>query len=314
MEPVKTRTVRYISPTSYRKFWEDRTGYYLHYLAEKRPPREPQTVPMAIGSAFDARIKGHLYKELVKGDDPSMTFESLYKSQVEVQNQTPQLFADSQKCFDDYIKSGALADLLLEMGGSISTPKFETQLESQVSANIEGGMVSVPILGKPDTHFINRVNTKVILDYKVNGYYSNSGAYVKKGYAKKFPGGGSHKDSVVVEKLGVRVNTAFTLHEVDIDWGNQLTMYGWLAGVEVGEPFVVIIHQLAWKGGELTVGKHAYIVPSNIQWEIFKRCQTMWNAIQMNWIFDELPHATSIARCDMLDKVGDQVGTTNRAW
>ena len=55
------RMPEYLSPTSLNVWKRDQEQFYLQYLAEKRPPREPQTQPMAVGAAFDAYVKSYLY-------------------------------------------------------------------------------------------------------------------------------------------------------------------------------------------------------------------------------------------------------------
>jgi len=320
MEAKKICKLRYISPTSMKAWEDDRTEFYLRYLSEKSPPRQPQTLPMAIGSGFDARIKAYLYAELVGKGDPKFELSTLFNSQVAVEHQD-QIWKDSEVCFEAYKSSGALADLVLELGGSLTDPRFETDLEAQVTAVVEGGMASVPFLGKPDVHFLNNMGMRVVLDFKVNGFYSGSGGQTKPGFVKRWPQGDSHKKCVVREVGGIRVNNGLNLDEVDADWARQLCVYGWLAGAEVGGPFVPVIHQLVWKpcglsesqtGRRLEVAKHACLLTPKYQWDLFGKAVKMWTAIQNDWIWDDLPLEASRGRGRALDKTGDQYEYTPR--
>jgi len=58
------RIPAYLSPSALGVFEKDREQYYLKYLADNRPPRMPQTEPMAVGSAFDAFVKSYLHHSL----------------------------------------------------------------------------------------------------------------------------------------------------------------------------------------------------------------------------------------------------------
>ena len=45
-------------------FEKDHDEFYLKYLSENRPGRLPQTLPMSVGSAFDARVKSSLHEAI----------------------------------------------------------------------------------------------------------------------------------------------------------------------------------------------------------------------------------------------------------
>ena len=82
------RMPKYLSPTSLSVWKRDKEQYYLQYLAEKRPPHEPQTQPMSVGSAFDAYIKSHLYNKLLPGGPLADQFDfmKIFTGQVENHN------------------------------------------------------------------------------------------------------------------------------------------------------------------------------------------------------------------------------------
>lgn len=54
----------YISPTALKLYRDNRDEYYLRYLADTKSPRDGQTQPMSIGSAFDAYVKSDIHTKL----------------------------------------------------------------------------------------------------------------------------------------------------------------------------------------------------------------------------------------------------------
>ena len=81
------RRPRYLSPTAISLWSKSREDYYIQYMADNRPPRDPQTMPMSIGSAFDAFAKNFLHQALFGvGNDPRFDLETLFQAQVEPQN------------------------------------------------------------------------------------------------------------------------------------------------------------------------------------------------------------------------------------
>ena len=310
------RTPKYLSPTSLSKFYGDRTAFYLDYLAENRVPRMPQTKPMSIGSAFDAYVKAYLHSKLYgKGYDPAFEFDALFESQVEAHNRD-WAREHGKYVFTSYILSGALADLMLELGRAFDAPRFEFTVEHRVGHSAVAG--GVPILGKPDVFFRTEDGTPVIVDWKVNGYCSRSATSPKPGYimirdgwgadvAKESRGcGQAHKDCVLGSHEGLSYNTAGCLSMVDRTWAAQCTMYGWSLGAAHGEDILAGIDQLVSKprASELPlvrVARHRTLVSKAWQDELLERIVWAWKCIESGYIFDELTRAESDDRCGILD-------------
>ncbi|KKK99128.1 hypothetical protein LCGC14_2635890, partial [marine sediment metagenome] len=81
------RIPEYLSPTSISLWQKDEELFYQRYLSENRLPREPQTQPMSIGSAFDAFCKSYLHEALFgKGADPCYSRGYLFEEQVQEHN------------------------------------------------------------------------------------------------------------------------------------------------------------------------------------------------------------------------------------
>ena len=305
------RSPEYLSPTSISKWRKDRQEFYLSYLADNRPPRIPQNQPMSIGAAFDAYIKSYLHQRLFGQGDPKFEFTTLFENQVEPQNR------DWAKVHGGYVfaiykKSGALANLMLELADADGPPRFEFRIEGKIahSACVDG----IPLLGIPDISFYNKQQTFFEYDWKVNGYCSEKTTSPKKGYVRLFEADGknkgAHKDTHLMEVDGILINIAHTLEQVDIDWANQLCIYSWIAGAKVGSKFTIGIDQIVAKGNPgsdfpiLRIACHRNRISADYQSLLHDEIADIWTRIQggPSKIFDDLTPEESIARCQVLDR------------
>jgi len=226
----------YLSPSSLACWDKDREEFYIRYLAESRPPRMPQTQAMAVGSAFDAFVKGWIC-EFLGGENK---WEMIFESSVEPQNRDIAI-VDGRIVFDAYRELGLLADLVIMLDMSFTEPRVEMILRESVSGEIGG----VPILGKPDLMLSVETSDGVIpvvLDWKVNGFYSS--ASPKRGYYCMRPSGSMHKDCVPMLVNGIFINVAEGFETIDSSWADQLATYLWLDGEVVGTRALCVVHQI----------------------------------------------------------------------
>ena len=303
------RTPKYLSPTSISRWQSDRQEFYLSYLADHRPPRIPQNQPMSIGAGFDAFVKSYLHTRLFGlGNDPRFEFTTLFEEQVEPQNRDWAL-KHGAHVFAQYRETGALANLILELADADGDPQFEFTLEGRVAHSACVG--GIPLLGKPDLKFVNKSGAFFVDDWKVNGYCSPKTTSPKKGYVRIFNDGGSqggpHKDAHLMEVDGVLINIAHTLEQIDIGWANQLTIYSWLLGAEIGSKFIVGIDQIVAKGSGsdfpiLRIACHRCRVSSEYQNLLHHEIAQIWTRIQQGprYIFDGTPDESE-ERCKVLD-------------
>jgi len=300
------REIKYLSPTSIDRWTKDRDAFYLAYLADNRPPRFPQTQPMAIGSAFDAYVKSYLYYNLI-GDTKGtpFDFQNLFDTQVEEHNREWAM-THGGYVFSEYRGSGALADLVLMLKDSVTEPRFETTLE----ATVEG----IPFLGKPDIFFNCLSDVDAVHDWKVNGYCSKGTTSPKKGYVALYESDGyklgPHKDVQLVHEGGVYANIAHTLEQVDIGWAKQLAIYSWLLGAPVGSKFLVMIDQIVAKDSGhdfpiLRTATHRCFISKAYQYDLMNQCKDIWTRChsQDRIFYPDCcdSRAESVARCEILD-------------
>lgn len=296
------RRPNYLSPTSINLFFENQEDYYLKYLADVRPPRDPQTQPMSIGSAFDAFVKSNLYTSLFgKNSNPKYECRALFEEQVEEQHRG-WAWNHAMYAFRCYKDCGAYTDLLQELERSVGQPRFEFDIEGLVGSDLG----TVNFFGKPDVHYINREGHSVILDWKVNGYCSKYPTSPKKGYLKLRPQNKAHKDANPISYQGLHVNGKYFLEDIDKVWATQLAIYGWLLGEDIGSQFVVGLDQLACSPGadelpDIRIAEHRLRIGENFQKELFERALHVWEVINSDHIFRDLSIEESYKRCMALD-------------
>jgi len=302
------RQIKYLSPTSLSLWDSDRTEFYLRYCADNRPPRTPQTRPMAIGAAFDAFVKNYLVGALGAGDDEQFSIEKIFEAQVEPQNRDWGL-EHGERLFNEYRRLGAVSDLMLEMsnsgaisGGATDAVRFEFTVENRIGHSVYAD--GIPILGKPDCH-IRLADASLVIDWKVNGYCGSKPTSPKKGYVKERPSGKQHRDCQTMVINGITTNIGLTLDQVDEAFATQLCMYMWVLGEPIPTKALVGIEQLACAGLETSVGlrvaSHRCRISDNFQLSLLSRLVAAWDKIQQGWIFTDLSFADNVARCEMLD-------------
>lgn len=307
------RKLEYLSPTSISVFLKSEDEFYLNYLCENRPPRDPQTLPMSIGSSFDAYVKSYLYENLFgKGHDPKFEFNTLFESQVEIQNRDWAKI-HGQQAFKCYKASGALADLMLELQSAVGTPRFELEVRGSVNGYREGmkkDLAGITLLGKPDAMYINKNGYHVILDWKVNGWLSKRTVSPTPGYIKIRESNGikkdHHKDCELVNFNGNIINKNY-LEKYEDNWARQLAIYSWLVGVEVGSECIVAIDQLACSPSGfdfpyIKIAEHRSRISSNYQWQVFEVACDIWDRYHSEHYFKNLSKEESIKRCQWLDE------------
>lgn len=307
------RMPKYLSPTSLKIFYDSREKYYLQYLADNRPLRDPQTEPMAVGSAFDAFVKNFLVQKLNGSVDPAFEFDTIFTAQVEEHNRDAALKAGRQ-VFEFYQKCGALADILLDLEGAVGRPRFETAIEGYVSS-VSIALGDIPLLGKPDIYFITKKGARVIFDWKVNGYYSRHPQSPKPGYCRIRSlckeNGKQHPKAMVLDHNGVKIAASHPLCTVEKDWAAQLAIYAWLLGEDIGSRFIVAIDQIVCNWDvtfdvrSFKVAQHRSVVTEQFQRDLFEKAHKAWFAIQSGHIFYEIPREESDAKCLLLDTMAN---------
>lgn len=317
------RLPTYLSYSSLSLSESDPPEFYLKYLADNRPARQPQTGPMCVGSSFDAYVKSALHEALYgSGVDPVYELQTLFEDQVEPHNRDF-AFAAGKHCFEAYQAAGAYDELLTLLMQSIEDPRFECKLTGQI-----GG---APFLGKPDCRFVldfgyGRIS--IVLDWKVKGYCGKSATSPTKGYAlcrdgfeAKKPSQShkkSHKMYMPFDFRGMEINRDY-MESCATDYADQCSLYGWLLGEPIGsEESIVWIDELVSKPtGDPMKGQYPLMRVSNFrsrvkpsyQQELVQRVTKCWESITSGHIFTDMTREESDAHIALLDQVAVGLAT-----
>lgn len=293
------RELKHLSYSGFTLFESDPETFYRRYLAENRPPREPQNHYMAVGSAFDAYVKADLHHRFVNDNDPKYKADSLFEQQVESHNRD-RARADGLEVYNWYKKVGAYADLCEDMRGCVD-PRFEAELTGEVMVSWVDG--TVMLLGKPDVMFISRSGARVIHDFKVQGFYSKAPKSPSPGFIRMFPGRTIHKNAVVVKHKGHDINGNAPLHLHCPDWAEQLSIYAWVLGEPVGSDYVLSIDQICCNSQQKTirVAKHSALCNDPWQRELFNRIHRCWYACKNGHVFLNLPYEENLAKIETIN-------------
>lgn len=314
------RLPKYLSPSSLKTFEKDRSEFYIKYLADNRPDRLPQTEPMSVGSAFDAYVKSYLHYALFGnyGADNAYERDSIFESQVEP-NRRDFARVAGEHVFQCYNKSGALADMMFALQRNAGPPRFEFSIEGFIDAKIG----HIPLLGKPDIYFINDQGARVIWDWKVNGYCGKAGTSPAKGYvkcrdawssleAKASRGNGDqHKDCILIDHLGIKMNGAQFMEDCNAEWAAQLAIYSWLLGEEIGSEQVIVgIDQIVSNGKRdandkpyLRIAHHRTRISASFQYALRDRLNLAWRCITSGHLFSEVSREESDMKIKRLEEI-----------
>jgi hypothetical protein len=272
-------------------------------------PKMPQENYMAVGSAFDAYVKSHLFQCVYGlGADPAFEFETIFESQVEPQNRDWGR-EHGKYIFDCYERCGVLNELLTMFATAEKAPRFEFTVSQEIG--------TVPLLGKPDLQLVAKGGVHVILDFKVKGYCSKSATSPSKDYLfcrdafdttihKQTRGGdGPHKNFLPYNHKGMTIHAGYMEYS-NREYADQLALYSWLLGENVGDEQVVVgIDEIVAKPSEpyplLRVAQHRSRVSAAHQHALLERFQAAWRAIQSGYIFTNMTRAESDEQCELLN-------------
>lgn len=327
------RKRKYLSPSQILKWEKEPEQYYVQYLAETKVARSPQTMPMAVGSAFDAYVKASLQRRFNLPFEafPFESEEAALERNIENAIMRPEAAQIGQRLLQAYKDSGAYGLLCEEAldGNDVN------QIRMEVDGTVE--LWGIPFVYKPDFQFISSMKTisgrplPGIIDWKVNGYCSRSNVSPRGGFISVRDGWkgaphsrgnfAPHKNANVV-KIGSRLeinrnDDFYRPSGACDDWCIQLTIYALGAcknmGIEPGDsPLYVGIDQLACKTIQVDgaseperlprVAIHRWFVTPHIIATLQERVERMWETINSDHVFRWLSKDDSMRRCDELEK------------
>lgn len=271
------RFPKYLSHSSISLFKRDRREFYKQYMCDYRTVRTGQNRAMSIGSAFDALVKSNLSKDLGINEFHS---RQLFEKQVD-EIHWDWAWENGNWIFNKYKELGAYINLL----GLLEKSVIEPKMEFSITKVIEG----VPLKGLPDLMFL--LDLPVIIDFKVNGYCSQTGVKPKQTYVQIYPSRVRTKIPMIIEYKGIKINRSDYFELVNKIWAQQNIIYSWLMGESVGSEFVIGIEQLAFVPGEiwpeLSIATHRGIPSKKYQEILMEEIQIIWQTVMSGVICDE---------------------------
>jgi len=199
-------SITHLSPSSLSMFENRRDAFYEHYIMGA--PRGASTDAMLLGTAFD-----YLVKRVI-----AETWQGVSLGELDISEVTPSVMERAGDALRLYTDSYAWKELSKDLDSA-----DEIRLEYSDKIDILG----VPIVGKPDLSY-KIGGIQVILDWKVNGWYSKR---------KVYPAS---------SRLGNPRKKYSTWHGYEIlghKWVDQLTTYAWFAK-GYGRECLLKVHQL----------------------------------------------------------------------
>lgn len=264
------RQIKYISPSSFFSFTRNPKAHYIRHLSDQGIGREPQTIHMAMGSAFDAFIKAQITNDLQVAN--RFDLKSLFEAQVDPEFRS-ELWPKASFLLEEYKSCGAYGVLVEDMGLAQLEPKFEFDVVAEI--------LGVPIFGKPDAFYKNKNGTPVVLDWKVNSFLSGNNM-AKKYFILSHQTGMPHKSCSYSVNEGLPVMINHYLEEIDDQWAFQQFVYAIGLGCNIGDRFITSIDQVT--GGPSFYTYRAYLSPI-FQIESAKKIKQMWEDITTGYIF-----------------------------
>lgn len=258
--------MKHISHSGLMLWRRDKDEFYCKYLSPNKPPRIAETLPMLLGSGFDLLVKKELGYD---GGAPD-----------------PRVREAAEDVFKQYKDSGSFSSLLRlldKIGGVV-------RCEERVTKEFYGadGSVDFVLQGVPDLWVEGK--KKLVLDWKVNGYYSS--AALKGGYVWSSKTRSEGRGVVVRYVDGVPVGERLG------DWEEQLVGYSWLVGSE--SPTIGCVDQLAFDDRKINVGRSTKVLGVGVG--LYNEYKEVWGICNSGWIFRDLGIEESAAKCERLDQ------------
>ena len=202
----------YLSPTTFIRYLNCEHQVYLLKIKKVTDEGNKQTLAMATGIAFDIMVKSALNRRFKRSD--------LLKDKIHPDNNAAINVAES---IMEHYERGPLQALKAE-GIGYGGVDQEVEIEYQGQKSI--------LYGQPDL----TLTSGNVIDWKVSGAFSSSGAKPIDGYTRCFRDGKNLGDSSKADQ---------PLESIRSDWATQTYLYARLLGHTVGNRLFAGIEYIA---------------------------------------------------------------------
>lgn len=273
------RKPTYLSPSALLELERDPYTFYLHRCAPDgcAPPKSPQELGQAVGTAFDALVKRAL-ADVVGCECPSE--EELLANIENPELRAPAL-GKAVELMKAYKASGAFSALVDEGLKEVNLTPPTIHVPG-TRLNLLGREVGgVPIMGYPDALIVKEDGQRVVLDWK-----TSSGGSPAQGWRKKYD-----TSDPMARFTPPHGKADLPFDEVHPDWSVQLATYSWLLRPGVGHgqhfaPLHVAIDQVVYGGAEIRCYAFRGVISTAFQDKLRERYQEAWAMIQEERLVD----------------------------
>lgn len=288
----------YLSPSALKNLESDPLRFYLQRCAGKVLPKEPQSLYMAVGSAFDALVKDEIDRQLVaQGKQAERRVYASVLLQRQVSDEHREVATDrANRIFKSYLKLGAVNELLEEGIDSVDPETTQPENMGEVPATahelLGRKVAGIPIRGHPDAAGTDADQRTVVHDWKLTGGDTDT---QKEGAEKPSPHPGYRrlldtKRASLFHAPHARCDEP--LEALNFEWASQLATYHWLLrpGVGRGYSFLdsrVSVDQVLVFGDHVRVAKIRTHVSGFFQKQLRERYIAAWKRIQEESLVDD---------------------------
>jgi len=289
---VKANVKRNLSPTALLQFESDPEEFFIQRVAKLNVKKFEQSLPMAIGAAFDDLVKKSIGERFnltdISGSAVEMSgnFKGIIQGKAYDDDYKTVAYDCGQRILDEYTQLGLLSSIF----DLIKCDPSEIVMEEWVKQTIEvSGKPNMSIIGKPDL-----LLPGFVLDWKVNGYCSQASpmrGYVNVKSLDRFRGlGRPHKDAICLytEANGQRIMVSDI---VDEKWALQVATYNRFL------PCIGAIDQVCGhKTKGLRFAQHRFSITQSMCDDYLKRYQVAWDAMHSDNFFTYCGYTDDQAR------------------
>lgn len=271
--------IKYLSPSSLKAYESMPYTFFLERML-KAKPRDPQSVPASAGSAFDAYIKCRLAKKL---DILDKVYNRAIEGSFVSDKQYLLGLKPAQGMFEisvdlpnrDIVKDPCilLSGMYAESKTCQQTKWLDFELQPSYSLMWKGAVI--PIWMKLDAA-IEWEGQRIIHDWKVKGFSSDTSPPAKYVSIETL-GDGSEG---ILEGPHKGYYHGVPMHEINPDWGDQLTTYSWALGNPVGKEVKAVIDCLSKRNGTWRVSRYLGVLTESNQLALAERYYKTWQDLR----------------------------------
>lgn len=299
---------RFLTQTLLKQLEKDPATYYLRELVTNEDgssgcPSEPQTYPMAVGSAFDALVKNQLalatgrpcpsIDVMLSRIEPSPDWDPTLRDRA---------ITEGRRLLKVYLRLGCLAKILEEGLDEVDLEPEGVEVPDTHRSMMGRRVAGVPLRGHPDARITTREGLVYPLDWKVTGANTRD-AHLNPDRSPKqvdgvdkeplkapspVPGYRRLYDTKIplshLEAPHDRAGDCFgAIHE---DWATQLVTYLWLLRPGTArhptfqDGFGAIDQLIVHPDGRVRVAQHRCKLSGAFQETVRQRYVDAWERVQ----------------------------------